>query len=85
MNGLKDAYSILGEEKMELAHELALKMKGKTTSQSLDVILEYMPKITEGKRFSDEERRVVINSIREGMTDTEKMRLDEILAVIGMV
>jgi len=82
---LKDAYEILGEERMKLAEELAYEMKGKTTSESLDMILKYMPRIMSGKKLTNQEMRIVINTIRESMNDTEKMKLDEILSVLGMV
>ncbi|MBQ2752867.1 MAG: hypothetical protein IJF29_01975 [Firmicutes bacterium] len=82
---MRDAYDILGEEKMRLADKMASEMKGKTTTESLDVILKYMPAITSGRRFTDEERKVVIGKIRENMNDTEKMKLDEILSVLGMI
>ena len=62
---MRDAYDILGEEKMRLADKMASEMKGKTTTESLDVILKYMPAITSGRRFTDEERKVVISKIRE--------------------
>ncbi len=81
---VRDAYSILGEERMRLAEELSAELRGKTTSESLDIILKYMPRITAGKRLSEEERRVVLSTIRESMNDTEKMKLDEILSVLGM-
>ena len=82
---MKDAYDILGEEKMKLADKMAAEMRGKTTSESLDVILKYMPAITSGRKFTDDERKTVINKIRENMNDTEKMKLDEILSVLGMI
>lgn len=82
---MRDAYDILGEEKMRLADKMASEMRGKTTTESLDVILKYMPAITSGRRFTDEERKVVISKIRENMNDTEKMKLDEILSVLGMI
>ena len=82
---IKDAYDILGEEKMKLADKMAAEMRGKTTSESLDVILKYMPAITSGRKFTDDEKKTVINKIRENMNDTEKMKLDEILSVLGMI
>ena len=82
---MKDAYDILGEEKMKLADKMAAEMRGKTTSESLDVILKYMPAITSGRKFTDDEKKTVINKIRENMNDTEKMKLDEILSVLGMI
>ena len=82
---MKDAYDILGEEKMMLADKMAAEMRGKTTSESLDVILKYMPAITSGRKFTDDEKKTVINKIRENMNDTEKMKLDEILSVLGMI
>ena len=82
---MKDAYDILGEEKMKLADKMTAEMRGKTTSESLDIILKYMPAITSGRKFSKEEKKVVIDKIRENMNDTEKMKLDEILYVLGMV
>ncbi|MBE6008371.1 MAG: hypothetical protein E7235_04135 [Lachnospiraceae bacterium] len=82
---MKDAYGILGEERMKLADKLAKEMRGKTTSESLDVILKYMPAITAGRKFTDEERKIVIDKIRENMNDTEKMKLDEILSILGMI
>ena len=82
---MKDAYDILGEEKIKLADKMAAQMRGKTTAESLDIILKYMPAITAGRKFTDSERKIVIDKIRENMNDTEKMKLDEILSVIGMI
>ncbi len=82
---MRDAYDILGEEKMKLADKMAAEMKGKTTAESLDIILKYMPAITSGRKFTNEEKKVVINKIRENMNDSEKMKLDEILSVLGVI
>ena len=82
MNG--KAYGILGEEKLNLARQMGAEMRGKTTAESLDIILKFMPRITAGKPFTAEEKAEVINALKEDMNDTEKMKLKEILAVIGM-
>lgn len=81
---MNDAFSILGEEKMRLAAKLSKELKGKTTAQSLDIILKYMPQITAGRRLSEKERKIVLSAIRESMNDTEKLRFDEIMSVLGM-
>ncbi len=69
---------------MRLAAELSQELRGKNTSESLNIILKYMPLITAGKKFTAEERKVVLNAIRENMNDTERMRLNEILSVLGV-
>lgn len=81
---MKDAFDVLGEEKIALAMEISNKLKGKTTSESLDIIISYMPFITGGKKLTETERRLVLSAIRNGMNETERLRLDEILSVLEM-
>ena len=77
-------YDVLGEESMALIRRMSAALRGKTTVESLDIILKFMPEITAGRKFNDDERRLVIAALKEGMNDTERMRLDEIMAVMGI-
>ena len=80
-----EAFKNIEPRKLEIIKRVVEEASGKTSEQALNIFLDNMQALSQGKPLTPNERNAVILAITSNMTDSEKRKFNQIMNVIQMM
>ena len=77
------AFQSIEPEKMRLIEELSQKVRGKTTMEALDLMMFYLPKISEGRPLRAEEKTAIFEAAMANMNEKEKNQFHNMMRIVS--
>lgn len=78
----KEAFKNIEPERLEAFRQLAEKISGKNMNEILDILLDFGRNMPGGRNLSNDEKKAIIETITESLSDEEKKKFKTMLGMI---
>lgn len=78
----KEAFKNIEPERLETFRQLAEKISGKNMNEILDILLDFGRNMPGGRNLSNDEKKAIIETITESLSDEEKKKFKTMLGMI---